>query len=95
MWVNIGSNNGLLADGTKPLLKPMLAYHQWCPIAFIHLKAISQEVFMNLICNMRPQITLLRLQPHLPGAKGLTCNNPLHWLPLCVWEAGNGDNMLH
>ena len=28
-WVNIGSGNGLLPDGTKPLPKPMLTYHQW------------------------------------------------------------------
>ena len=25
--VNIGSGNGLLPDGTKPLPKPMLTYH--------------------------------------------------------------------
>ena len=27
-WVNIGSGNDLLPDGTKPLLEPMLIYHQ-------------------------------------------------------------------
>ena len=27
-WVNIGSGNGLLPDGTKPLPEPMLTYHQ-------------------------------------------------------------------
>ena len=26
--VNIGSGNGLLPDGTKPLPEPMLTYHQ-------------------------------------------------------------------
>ena len=26
--VNIGSGNGLLPDGTKPLSEPMLTYHQ-------------------------------------------------------------------
>ena len=31
IWVNIGSGNGLLPDGTKPLPEPMLAYHQWGP----------------------------------------------------------------
>ena len=25
---NVGSRNGLLPDGTKPLPEPMLAYHQ-------------------------------------------------------------------
>ena len=28
IWVNIGSGNGLLPDGTKPLSEPMLIYHQ-------------------------------------------------------------------
>ena len=28
IWVNIGSCNGLLPDGSKPLPKPMLTYHQ-------------------------------------------------------------------
>ena len=28
IWVNIGSGNGLLPDGTKPLPEPMLTYHQ-------------------------------------------------------------------
>ena len=28
MWVNIGSGNGLLPNGTQPLPEPMLTYHQ-------------------------------------------------------------------
>ena len=28
IWVNIGSRNGLLPDGTKQLPDPMLTYHQ-------------------------------------------------------------------
>ena len=28
IWVNIGSGNGLLPDGTKPLPERMLTYHQ-------------------------------------------------------------------
>ena len=28
IWVNIGSGNGLLPDGSKPLPEPMLTYHQ-------------------------------------------------------------------
>ena len=37
IWVNIGSNNGLLPDSTKPLPEPMLPYHQ----IGIHLRTIS------------------------------------------------------
>ena len=32
--VNIGSGNGLLADGPKPLLQPMLIYHQMYSVVF-------------------------------------------------------------
>ena len=28
IWVNTGSGNGSLPDGTKPLPEPMLTYHQ-------------------------------------------------------------------
>ena len=31
---NIGSGNGLLPDGTKPLPEPMLTYHQKGSMAF-------------------------------------------------------------
>ena len=27
-WVNLGSGNGMLPDGTKPLPEPMSTYHQ-------------------------------------------------------------------
>ena len=35
IWVKIGSGNGLLPDGTKPLPEPMWTYHQWFPLTFI------------------------------------------------------------
>ena len=34
-WVNIGSDNGLLPDGTKPLPESTLTYHQEGLVAFI------------------------------------------------------------
>ena len=34
-WVSIGSGNGLLADGTKPLPRTMLFYHQRGSVAFV------------------------------------------------------------
>ena len=34
IWVNIGSGNDLLPDGTKPLPEPMLTYHQWSFVVF-------------------------------------------------------------
>ena len=36
IWVNIGSGNGLLPDGTKPLPEPMLTDHHWNRIALFN-----------------------------------------------------------
>ena len=44
----------------------------------IQVRAISQEVLKNIICNMYPDITLLKLLPHLPGANELIDN--ITWL---------------
>ena len=38
----------------------------------INLRAISQEMLMNFICNMCSQVMLIKLLPHLPGDKELT-----------------------
>ena len=54
IWVNIGSCNGLLPDGTKPLLEPVLTYHQSCLVAF------TGEL-MNFICNMLLEIRLFKI----------------------------------
>ena len=35
IWVNIGSGNGLLPDGTKPLPELILTDHQWSTVTFI------------------------------------------------------------
>ena len=43
-WVNIGSGNGLLPDGTKPLPEPMLTNNERGPVPFIptfRVEAIS------------------------------------------------------
>ena len=34
IYVNIGSGNGLLPDGTKPLPESMLTNGQWSVVAF-------------------------------------------------------------
>ena len=41
IWVNIGSGNGLLPDGTKPLPEPILTDHQYRDI---NIKAILQDI---------------------------------------------------
>ena len=46
IWVDIGTNDDLYPDDTKPLPEPVLIYHQYQP------RAISQEVHMNIICKL-------------------------------------------
>ena len=54
IWVNIGSGNGLLPDGTKPLPEPMLTYHQRGSVALsweqFHRKC-SRYQFVKLVWN--------------------------------------------
>ena len=50
IWVNIGSGNGLVPDGTKPLPEPMLTNHQWG----IHMIVISQEMLKISIQDIYP-----------------------------------------
>ena len=65
---NVGSENGVLSDGIKPLPEPMLTCHDRCPLALIW-EQVSQEVPINLIRNMCSEITLVELLVrHLPGA---------------------------
>ena len=73
IWVNIGSGNSLLPDGTKPFT--------WSKVDLlsnvffsIHLRAISHKIPMNLIHKVYQQITCFNLQPHLSGA------NKWRWL---------------
>ena len=59
IWVNIGSGNGLLPDGTKPLPERMLSNHQRsCGIC---LRAISQEMRQISVFNKNLKITDLKL----------------------------------
>ena len=53
-WVNIGSGDGLLPDGTKPLPEPMFALSSE-NTSDIHLRAISQEMH-------QPSITKISLK---------------------------------
>ena len=41
-WLNIDSDNGLLTEGTKPLLEPMLTSHLWVYVAFMWDKFHSE-----------------------------------------------------
>ena len=64
IWVNIGSGNGLLPDGTKPLPEPMLTDHQWSQLTFI----LGQFHKRCLNCL---KITYLKFHSNFPGANEL------------------------
>ena len=69
IWVNISSGNGLLPDGTKPLLEPMLTDHQCRAVTFIFI--ISQEMPQQSITNICLKITYLKFHSNFPGASEL------------------------
>ena len=62
-WVNIGSGNGLLPGGTKPLPEPVLIYHQ---------SVILQEIPQPSITEISWKITDFKFHSNLPGANELT-----------------------
>ena len=60
IWINIGSGNGLLPDGTKPLPEPMLTYHQRGPV-----KASEHEMHQLSITRIGLKITDLRFHSEI------------------------------
>ena len=71
MWVNIGSGNGLMPDGIKPLLETLLTNYQWVLVAFT-LKGISQEILKISVLDRSFKIINQTLQQHLLGPLLLT-----------------------
>ena len=76
IWVNSGSGNGLLPDGTKPLPEPMLTYHQLGRVAFTWWQ-YSLEMLTMSLAKRGLKITHLKSQPHLPRGKELTHTYPM------------------
>ena len=70
IWVNFGSGNGLLPDGTKPLPEPMLTDHH-LKSSDIHSRAISQEMPQPSITKIHWKITYLKFHSNFPGANEL------------------------
>ena len=82
IWVNIGSGNGLLPDGTKPLPEPMLTYHQWGNAPFMWGQ------FQPSITKISLKITSLKFIPNLPGANELKTQtwSSLHLQIICALD---------
>ena len=55
IWVYIGSGNGLLSDGTKPLPEPMFTVYSLGSVALLPFSVRSLKII------------LLKLSPHIPG----------------------------
>ena len=70
IWVNIGSVNGLLPDGNKPLPEPMLTYRQYDPVAFIWGQ-FHQRSLKNKSLKLVLKITYPKFRSNLPGANEL------------------------
>ena len=48
-WAKIGSGNGLLPDGTKPLPEPMLTYHEYGPVAITQVLSYNKYLSHQLL----------------------------------------------
>ena len=80
--VNIGSGNGLLLDGIKPLPEPMLTDHQ-LKSTYIHIRAISQDMPQPSITEIPWKITYLKFHLHFPGTNELNVLTSC-WLPILL-----------
>ena len=56
IWVNIGSDNGLVPNGTKTLPEPISTVRS----SDIHLRAISQEITQKSMTEIILKITHLK-----------------------------------
>ena len=68
--VNIGSGNGLLPDGTKPLPEPMFTIRQWCFVEFPWGQFCSN--CPRYLFDRSFKITNFTVQPYLPEANELS-----------------------
>ena len=62
IWVNIGSDNGLLPDGTKPWTKLMLTHLSSKAFCDMHLRTILQEVLRNSIRNKNIHANMVNIR---------------------------------
>ena len=82
-WVNIGSGNGLLPDGTKPYLAQCWLI-SLMTFSGISLRAISQQVAKLQFYEISIKSLLIKLVPHLAGANEFDVWNMLH-----MWSCPN------
>ena len=72
IWVNMGSGNGLLPDGTKPLPEPMLNVNlSSVRSSDIYLRASSQDITQPSISEIIWKIKYLKFHSNFQGANEL------------------------
>ena len=79
-WVNIGSGDGLLPDGTNPLSEPMLTDNQRSPVTFILRQFYKSCLNYHAVTKIHLKITYLKFHSnqhfiqikltHPPGQNG-------------------------
>ena len=94
IWVDIGSGNGLLPNGTNPLPKPMLINHQWGLHLMPNLNAADIYFWYDFEAEFHLSTILnLRLNPHFGGINELITppplirpSSPMASLPVYLWQ---------
>ena len=71
IWVNIGSGNGLIPDGTKPLPEPMLTDEQWSPVTFNFIAGQFHKRCLNHQSNLFENYMSENISSKFPGANEL------------------------
>ena len=75
---NIGSGNGLMPDGTKPLLDPKLTYHEYVPLKYISWPFVSHISEENK-CKYK----IFKMSA---GPNELTNLSSRHMPLICIWD---------
>ena len=98
IWVNIGSDNGLLPDGTKPLPEPMLTDHQLSPVTFLLSPGHTcTATCRRLPCDLKTaatNATTVRSKLHFIGCRSIGDRSATAILknrrPVGEWSATGG-----
>ena len=86
--VNIGTDNGLVPSGTKPLSGPMLIYHWWDPstFTFMHFMEVFQGInHHDTVENNTFNSTTISSKPEWVNA--LSASSNLLWC-ICIQFMG-------
>ena len=81
IWVNIGTGNGLLPDGTKPLPEPILTFHNLSPVP------------QPSITKNRLKITYLKFHSNFSGVNELMITFHFYMLKRLQYEGWESSGL--